>query len=929
MAMNRSIPIIIYTLLLTWCMPAKSDPHDGYTAEHPLTIVCDRDFPPFEFINDNGQPDGLNIDVLNRILDNLNIPHTFIMREWNQATNTFEKSKADLIFAPVGRFPDAKFIKSRNVFSHYKLKIAYRKGTKPITRVAELTENDTLVLKESDFGPVYLNTHPHANFHIVYLTPREALAALNNGKYKYFIWGGEPLRLKLKELSQSNIELGSIDIPGTEMFLVGHDQELIEDIDDQYTRLEQKGQLKGFYDKWLHPELVRDNTSPLWLILLAVALLVGIIGFALNRLILLRVKASVKKATDLNNIMEQALSMGDLYVLEMDLKTNRIVCSSQGDTCLCGDNHIDLIPKEGLTLKQFLERLHPDKRNETESIIRKLMAGEMDQSEIKMRLNAATPEDPVWLYLNGHATIEQENGQRRYLVISAKDVTREIHEERADSELSLRYQRIFDSNPIAMAFYDKDGILLDVNDKMRQLCNFDETSERFFRETKMFDTEMIKGEFAPGSREQFHCCQHMYYPEIKLDKYIEIRIRPIFETNGQLTNYIVTAREVTEERDIYLQQEKVNAELRKIGEDSHNYEEQLHNLLENCDMYVWQFDIKTRMINVSRSLRHVDFSMSRQQYMEGMVESEREEADRTLMEMITKGSPFIAIHHFNFTPANPEPCWYSLNGLPTFNANGQMTGYFGICRNITKLMDAQEKLRQETMRAEMSGRMKSAFLANMTHEIRTPLNAIVGFSDLLQLVDSPAERQEFIRIIRNNCDMLIRLIDDILVASNMRQALAIEPKDIDFATVFNDICQSLAQRVQQPGVEFISDNPYISFPARLDKGRVQQVITNFVTNAIKYTKEGHIRVGYREENGGIYIYCEDTGTGIPKEKQAAVFERFVKLNDNVQGTGLGLSICRSIAERFGGRIGVNSEGEGHGSTFWMWIPRKINQEEES
>ena len=298
MAMNRSIPIIIYTLLLTWCMPAKSGPHDGYTAEHPLTIVCDRDFPPFEFINDNGQPDGLNIDVLNRILDNLNIPHTFIMREWNQATNTFEKSKADLIFAPVGRFPNAKFIKSRNVFSHYKLKIAYRKGTKPITRVAELTENDTLVLKESDFAPVYLNAHPHINFHIVYLTPREALAALNNGKYKYFIWGGEPLRLKLEELSQSNIELGSIDIPGTEMFLVGHDQELIEDIDDQYTRLEQKGQLKEFYDKWLHPELVRDNTSPLWLILLAVALLVGIIGFALNRLILLRVKASVKKATD-------------------------------------------------------------------------------------------------------------------------------------------------------------------------------------------------------------------------------------------------------------------------------------------------------------------------------------------------------------------------------------------------------------------------------------------------------------------------------------------------------------------------------------------------------------------------------------------------------------------------------------------------------
>jgi signal transduction histidine kinase len=105
---------------------------------------------------------------------------------------------------------------------------------------------------------------------------------------------------------------------------------------------------------------------------------------------------------------------------------------------------------------------------------------------------------------------------------------------------------------------------------------------------------------------------------------------------------------------------------------------------------------------------------------------------------------------------------------------------------------------------------------------------------------------------------------------------------------------------------------------------MQQVITNFVTNAIKYTHQGHIRVGYKEEkregNEGLYIYCEDTGAGIPKEKQASVFDRFVKLNEFVQGTGLGLSICKTIAQRCGGAIGVDSEGEGKGSTFWLWIP---------
>ena len=244
-----------------------------------------------------------------------------------------------------------------------------------------------------------------------------------------------------------------------------------------------------------------------------------------------------------------------------------------------------------------------------------------------------------------------------------------------------------------------------------------------------------------------------------------------------------------------------------------------------------------------------------------------------------------------------------------------------MARNVTELMEAQQQLRIETARAENSGMRKSAFLANMTHEIRTPLNAIVGFSDLMQFVKDPADREEFIRTILNNCDMLLRLINDILEASNADAGqLRINPVDLDFAQAFDDICQTLAQRVQNPEVAFIADNPYKHYRTRLDKARIHQVCTNFVTNAVKYTQKGHIKMGYREQDGGLYIYCEDTGAGIAKDKQSSVFDRFVKLNDYVQGTGLGLNICRSIAELCGGRIGVESEGEGHGCTFWIWIP---------
>ena len=129
-------------------------------------------------------------------------------------------------------------------------------------------------------------------------------------------------------------------------------------------------------------------------------------------------------------------------------------------------------------------------------------------------------------------------------------------------------------------------------------------------------------------------------------------------------------------------------------------------------------------------------------------------------------------------------------------------------------------------------------------------------------------------------------------------------------------------------MEFLKENPYPTLPTRLDKGRVQQVITNFVTNAVKYTYQGHIRIGYRKETRsamgkqreGLYVYCEDTGAGIPKEAQGKIFERFFKVNDFVQGTGLGLSICKAFVDACHGKIGVFSEGKDKGSLFWMWIP---------
>ena len=412
----------------------------------------------------------------------------------------------------------------------------------------------------------------------------------------------------------------------------------------------------------------------------------------------------------------------------------------------------------------------------------------------------------------------------------------------------------------------------------------------------------------------------MYYPEAGIDKYIELRILPSYD-NDRLQHYIMTCRDITAERELHIEQRHMDKQLLNMNEQLNLRERELNYLLSSSNMWVWRTELSTRQIIFSRSLKQDGLILSFDEYMSGIYEEERAKAMEAFGNMKGTDKDINVTLHMCLPKVSNEPHWYAINGIPVRDDQGNVTGHFGVVRDVTTLMNAQQQLLLETSRAEDSGKQKSVFLANMTHEIRTPLNAIVGFSDLLQIIDNPTERREFIRIIRNNCDMLIRLIDDIIEASAMNQGpLAIESKDVDFAVAFNDICQTLASRVQEAGVEFIVDNPYSQLLTHVDKGRLQQVITNFTTNAVKYTHQGHIKVGYRYQDGGIRMYCEDTGAGIPKEKQGIVFERFVKLNDYVQGTGLGLSICKSIADRCGGRIGVESEGEGKGSTFWIWIP---------
>ena len=502
------------------------------------------------------------------------------------------------------------------------------------------------------------------------------------------------------------------------------------------------------------------------------------------------------------------------------------------------------------------------------------------------------------------------------------------------SKLSTKFQQFFNNLPIGVELYDAEGYLIDINDADTRIFG---SSREYLLGVNLFKNPAVperilnqikkKKAFSFPLAYDFNCIRDARYYNSSISdetKYLMVKGIGLNDREFGHIGYLLIISDETEKRVKEEQTQNNLAILKAVLLSG-------HSLIVEYDIGKKELFVNPLLNETPENNKLFNYLRSNKYMTIGGVQQIVRSADNVnLLFQVIEGKQ----DHCSFecrTAIENETIWIRINAQ-AYKTKGSKRQNKMICHitNITEEKLLEEKLHHaeyETRQSELeiqkvreADKLKSAFLANMSHEIRTPLNAIIGFSNILAETDDKEEKEEFVKIINKNSDLLLRLITDILDFSKIESGvLDYSLSDTSLKDIFHEQFQVHAMKMPEK-VSLICD--FDALPdifVHTDPKRVTQVLSNLISNAVKFTEVGSIRFSYRIVEKYVLVEVIDTGIGISPQHQQAIFDRFVKVNSFKQGTGLGLTICKTIIEALNGTIGVDSR-PGEGARFWFTLP---------
>ena len=916
--MNRILLILIaYLMSLTAVFAQKTDSTRVFTKEHPLIYEDAWDLWPYAFLSEKGEPVGYNIDLLKLICKELNIPYRIKLKPTSDALNDLKAGHADIMCGMDAHFHNDYAQYGKSVIQLFTHSVVHQKGVQSVIHSTTDLANHPVIVHAGSFSHHLMIERGWSENAIPYDDMQDAIQKVHANPNFQIVWNTLSLKWLIRKFQFDNLELTAVDIQHGEYKFMSNNPRLLHQFDSVYTILRSEDRLQPIQNKWFYPER-EEKETPVWvwwmIALLALIILCTLIYYFIYRI---RENKVTKAVTKSNNRLALILNTSNVRIWIYHIATRMVTPIDQ-----------EGFPMDPRPSVDFFKQTTPADFEHLKTALSSIVRQEQDAVSFNIVAKDEVTEDKFRNFtVNLSVLRRNKNGVPIDIIGMRNDVTDEKLRQQEIKDMMLRYQAVSNSAMIDMVVYDENGIITDMNDKAWRA--FPNKKEEILAK-KISVSDVLGMEIDLDTMEPIYLTQIYKSPNDqralnkilkRQEMYYELKLMPVRDDQGQLLGIYGTGRDVTEVAKSYSNLQKNILLLQDANHEMRKYIRNIDYVLKNGHVRIVTYSPANHTMTVFSETDYPQYVLTQTRAIELTDEADQKKAQRLLNNMDNLTAASINTTIKTTLRVHNMPLFLELSFIPTFDEEGNVEGYFGMCRDVSEIKATEADLEKETVKAQEVETVKNAFLRNMSYEIRTPLNSVVGFAELFEMEHNPGDEAVFISEIKQSSSMLLKLINDILFLSRLdAHMIEMKPKPIDFVTVFEMRCQTGWFGKEKPDVSYSVDSPYNRLVVELDDQNIGIIIDQIVSNAVQHTVSGHIKARYDYTGEFLVMAFEDTGCGISEDMLDHIFDRFMTVDGN--GTGLGLSICREIVNQMNGKITIKSK-EGEGTIVWVTIPCNV------
>lgn len=897
----------------------------AYTEAHPLVYEDMWDLWPYAFLNENGEPDGFNVELIRMVLGELKIPYVIKLKEKQDAFEDLRDGKSDLILGLSAGYHDAYGLYSENPVTLFTQSVASPKDRPVEIKTFRDLSDHQVYVNDSSLCHHLMIDYGWGDNAIPYNAVRLALLKVSTENEGAVVWNTLSLKWLINKYHIENLEITPINMPHGEYKFMSNDPVLLAKLDSMYSALDSSDQLVDLRNKWFYPEH-QETGIPSWVWYLAAG--AGLLALILCIYVIVYY-TQARRLTEYNSQRNKRLAL--------ILETSHVrVWTYQVATQLFEWHNENGQIAYTYTADEFAHRYRPEDFETLVQSMKQLSETEppakgQEEVNVKLELKARDQEDGDTeekdFVIMLSVLHRNKAGKPTVILGTKRDVTERHRRERQSDEAQERHTAIFESTMQGHIRFTPDGIIANINRKACEMfgCRREEILAERPTYKDLLELPDVEIEQADG----YTCTRTFNFENLSVAQrkvracrrtkqlMCDIELKTFKDEDGNLAGMFALCNDITEKYERLNEVNQLSEKEQKAKDTLNTYFTKFDAILQDGKVRMANYSPDSHTLTIFRTINEVQHQLTQTRCMTLADESSQNKAMHILTDMderLDKEMRFdirtsISLH-------GNYPLHFRFSFIPLHDDDGQVNEYFGLCQDITQQKSIDQQLQEEAKKVQEVENTKTSFINNTVQEIRTPMTCIVEAAGQLSAQSDAGQNDAPNDIILENSTYLLHLIDNILYLSRLEaRMIEIVKQPCDFVDTFNTYC--VAERLNSDNVSFITESPYEQLVVNIDAKQMGNVIERVLENAIQHTRQGFIRARYDYIGRQLMISIEDTGDGIPKKELEQLNAQTT--NDARTSSGLGIPICKELLAQMGGHLEINSE-EGLGTTVWIILP---------